>query len=80
MTLFRAREYGMKEPQRLAIERDLATARRAIYRAIESSDRAALMATGDCLRQVNEELREIMDAVMRKREPIYPLPTSPAYL
>lgn len=58
----------MREPQRLAIERDIATARRSLYRAIETANRGAYYTVADVLCVVQEDLAGVMDCVIRGKE------------
>lgn len=60
----------MNEPQRLRLERDLASARRAIYRAVSAAEGMALYDLEEELRATSLHLGEVMSAVMRKRERI----------
>jgi outer membrane protein TolC len=57
----------MYDHDSLAIERELATARRAIYRAIGRAESAASYGLEDDLHQVQVELARILDDVMRRR-------------
>lgn len=64
----------MYEPQRLQMERDLATARRALYRALRTAEHGAYYGLEEALHMVNEDLRLIMEVVMRggERVPLAP--------
>lgn len=59
---------GMIEKQRLELEKDLATARRAIHRAIATAERGAYYGLEDELHIVNARLSALMDAVMQGRD------------
>lgn len=58
----------MREPQRLRMEQDLATARRALYRALATAESGAYHNVEDALHNVIADTAAIMDAVMRGDE------------
>ena len=53
----------------LELERDLATARRALFRAITSAERACEFGWEEDLRMLNQELARLMDAAIAGRDP-----------
>lgn len=63
----------MREQQRLRIEQDVATARRALHRALAAAESGAYYGLEDALHTVNADLAAIMDSVMRGDErPVLP--------
>lgn len=58
----------MREPQRLRIEQDIATARRALHRALATAESGAYYNIEDALHVIQVELAELMDTVMRGSE------------
>lgn len=54
---------------KLELERDLATARRAMFKAIGTAERACEFGWEEDLRMVNQELARLMDAAIRDRDP-----------
>lgn len=58
----------MIEVQRRKIERDVAAARAAIHRALETAEGGAYYGIEDALHLINADLAAVMDCVMRGRE------------
>lgn len=58
----------MYERAALDLERDLATARRALYRALETAERNGMLTTEDMLQDVLVSTATIMEAVLKRKE------------
>lgn len=58
----------LREPQRLSMEKDLAVARRALYRALGTAERGAYFGIEDALHSIIVDTAALMDCVMRGKE------------
>lgn len=56
----------MYETERLRVEKEVAVARRALYRALETCERAQDFGLEEDLRAINVELARIMSDLMSK--------------
>lgn len=70
----------MIERQRLSMEQDLATARRALHRALETAERGAYYELEDQLQLANMLLAAILNSVIRGRSDEGALESLRAYL
>lgn len=57
----------MRQHEKLRVEQNLATARRALYRALEAAEVAQEFGLEEDLRSLLEESARVMDDVMRAR-------------